>query len=58
MVICAGVGVFLAAEDLHEGAFAGAVGADQAGALAFEEGDGDAGEERPGAVGLGEVFAG
>src|SRR5437773_2547892 len=46
----AAVGRRVAGEDLEEGRFAGAVGADEAGLVAFEQSEGQIVEERPASV--------
>ncbi len=54
----AGFGRHVAGEDAHEGCFAGAVGAEQADAFPFVDGEGDAGEDGAFEVGFGEGESG
>ena len=48
----AGIGLDATGEDLQQRGFAGAVGTDQANAVAFLDGEGDVAEERSGAEGF------
>src|SRR5262249_29885214 len=50
------VGPRLAGQNSQEGGFAGAIGADEPGLITFEQSQGQAVEERPGAVGLAEIL--